>query len=372
MKNQRRLGVIVTALLFSILATACDGDLSENTPAFEKSELTTSSYRTRRHRQSVSTNTPSPSSGSTLTTPVSSNGTYFVDCQGGSDSNNGGSEATAFQSLTKASEIKFGPGTSLYLKRGCSWTNQSLIINGSGTSSASITIGTYGTDEAKPMIYPGGSASKTGEVGVRIAGSYISVDGISVVQRNDDLGTVNIGSCTQKIGWRVGFFLTAGASNVSVKNCEASNGTVGFHIDAGANGNYFENNKAYYNYVMSVADPGGNGNDSGAWAFLIHSNDNVFYNNTTYANYACSYDFGADGADYEIYEGSRNKIQNAWGHDLALVEVALGDSNVVENSTFLQIPNVADQFVNINPSATNTIIRNNNFQKVDYTPWGIY
>lgn len=71
--------------------------------------------------------------------------TYYVDCAAGSDGNSGTSTATAWRTLTKASSVVYGPGDQILLKRGCVFAGQSLVAQGSGSSSARITLADYGT-----------------------------------------------------------------------------------------------------------------------------------------------------------------------------------------------------------------------------------
>lgn len=74
---------------------------------------------------------------------------YYID-NNGSDSSDGLSPSKAWKTLSKVNSATFQPGDSVLFKRGDSWTG-SLIIKSSGTSSARITFGTYGSGE-KPRI----------------------------------------------------------------------------------------------------------------------------------------------------------------------------------------------------------------------------
>ena len=89
-----------------------------------------------------------------LLAPAASAGnTYYIDSTGGNDSNDGLSEGSAWKTLDKANGIALLPGDAILLKRGGTFGNQQLIINGSGSASAPITIGAYGSG-AKPVINP--------------------------------------------------------------------------------------------------------------------------------------------------------------------------------------------------------------------------
>ncbi|UKS26902.1 hypothetical protein LOZ80_36485 [Paenibacillus sp. HWE-109] len=79
---------------------------------------------------------------------------YYVDAVNGSDSNDGLSNATAWQSLSKVNSKVFMPGDRILLKAGGVWTGQ-LYPKGSGTAGNPITIDQYGTG-SKPLIQGGG------------------------------------------------------------------------------------------------------------------------------------------------------------------------------------------------------------------------
>lgn len=72
---------------------------------------------------------------------------YYVDADGGNDSNSGTSPEKAWKSLTKVSASTFGPNDQILLKSGCVWEGQQLWPKGSGASGAPIKIDKYGGDE---------------------------------------------------------------------------------------------------------------------------------------------------------------------------------------------------------------------------------
>ncbi len=85
--------------------------------------------------------------------------TYYVDSVAGSESNNGTSTSTPWQSIASTAKVNsttFLPGDSILFKRGSSWTGN-LIPKGSGTSTAPIVFDAYGTGAA-PIINGGGAA----------------------------------------------------------------------------------------------------------------------------------------------------------------------------------------------------------------------
>jgi len=77
--------------------------------------------------------------------------TYYVDSVAGYDNNNGTSQSTPWQNLTKVNTITFSPGDQILLKCGSVWNGQLLYPKGSGSSGSPIVINSYGTG-AKPLI----------------------------------------------------------------------------------------------------------------------------------------------------------------------------------------------------------------------------
>lgn len=76
---------------------------------------------------------------------------YFVDATNGSDSNNGISPETAWQTINKVNTSTFSAGDKIGLIANGKW-EEVLTIPSSGESNNPITFGAYGTG-AKPVIY---------------------------------------------------------------------------------------------------------------------------------------------------------------------------------------------------------------------------
>jgi hypothetical protein len=93
------------------------------------------------------------SSRCSATTPAA--GTYFIDATAGSDTNNGTSEATAWQTLAKLNATTFQPGNAICFKAGGAWTG-AFAARGSGSAAAPIVVDQYGTGN-KPRIAAGAS-----------------------------------------------------------------------------------------------------------------------------------------------------------------------------------------------------------------------
>lgn len=77
--------------------------------------------------------------------------TYYVDSDGGNDSNPGTSPEKAWSSLEKINATTFQPGDRILFQKGDVWNGQ-LSPKGSGTKEAPIVIGDYGNAEARPLI----------------------------------------------------------------------------------------------------------------------------------------------------------------------------------------------------------------------------
>lgn len=80
--------------------------------------------------------------------------TYYISTSG-SDSNSGTSSSSPWRSLAKVDATTFQPGDRILFQDGDTWTGQ-LWPKGSGTSTASITIGSYGSG-AEPAIAGAGT-----------------------------------------------------------------------------------------------------------------------------------------------------------------------------------------------------------------------
>ena len=86
--------------------------------------------------------------------------TYYIDSRLGSDSNAGTSSNSAFASLAKVNSLGLQPGDTVLFARGSSH-NGTLQVNASGTASAPIKYGAYGSG-ADPIIGGGGTGINVG------------------------------------------------------------------------------------------------------------------------------------------------------------------------------------------------------------------
>lgn len=95
--------------------------------------------------------------------------TYYVDSQGGNDSNDGTSEGKAFRTLGKVNALDLGPGDTVLLKKGSVFEDQALTFTkeDSGTAEAPIKISTYGAGD-RPKINTNGNGQWELNYGTRL------------------------------------------------------------------------------------------------------------------------------------------------------------------------------------------------------------
>ena len=79
---------------------------------------------------------------------------YYVSSSSGDDANDGLSPETAWKTLNRANRMQFVAGSELLLKRGDTWTGESLQPVGDGTKENPILICSYGEGEL-PVINAG-------------------------------------------------------------------------------------------------------------------------------------------------------------------------------------------------------------------------
>jgi hypothetical protein len=244
------------------------------------------------------------------TTGAAAATTYYAD-PAGSDANNGTSTATPWKTLKRASDAVLAPGDSLLLRRGATWM-EALVIAESGTASAPIRVGAYGTG-ASPIIHGGNAINTT----VRLTGSHLRVEDLTVTDAT-------------WAGIRVD-----GDFNVIERNA-ISRHVVGIQIQPGADGNKALRNTLTDNNKMSVATPCSvNCNDdSGAFGVVLQGNQNEIAYNTISGSIAPSPDYEYDGAAVEIYGGQYNSIHHNLTYDNETFTELGGGSIKATDNTF--------------------------------------
>ncbi|MEE1278905.1 MAG: hypothetical protein UHE86_07585, partial [Acutalibacteraceae bacterium] len=82
----------------------------------------------------------------------------YIDPVNGDDKNPGTSESKALKTLNKASQLTYGPGDKILIKRGTTSSRGNLTIIGSGSAGKPITVGAYGKGDNPIIKARGGSA----------------------------------------------------------------------------------------------------------------------------------------------------------------------------------------------------------------------
>lgn len=108
--------------------------------------------------------------------------TYYLDAQGGNDSNDGKSESTAWKSLSKISGMKLLPGDKVLLKRGCTFNEVFLINESQGSKKQQILISTYGNGDKPKIVAPGNSKHA---VQIRNC-EYITIENLDIKNHGTD------------------------------------------------------------------------------------------------------------------------------------------------------------------------------------------
>ena len=82
---------------------------------------------------------------------------YYISNSLGSDSNSGTNSSAPWKSLSKVTNTTFVPGDRIYLKRGDTWVNQRIVLNGSGTPGNLIRLEAYGNGDRPHIKGDGGN-----------------------------------------------------------------------------------------------------------------------------------------------------------------------------------------------------------------------
>ena len=231
--------------------------------------------------------------------------TYYVDCNGGSDGNEGTSPAAAWKTLAPVNAKQFAPGDSLLLIMGCTWTG-TLQPGGSGTNGNTITINEYGTASTMPHIEGGGAteavllsgqqywdinnlevsnqASSSGtRRGVRViatgVSNHIHLVGLNVHNVSGELGT----DATSKNTGGIGFESTGGAGasfdDILIQNCTINDtDDIGIYLDADSGTAPRSSNWAQAKWNNVVIE-GNQISDIGKNAVVVRSSDTPIIQN---------------------------------------------------------------------------------------------
>ncbi len=112
------------------------------------------------------------------------NGTFYIDAVNGNDLSTGTSEAQAWKTFATVNASLLLAGTKILLKKGSVW-NQRIEIRGAGTVDKWISIGSYGTDAAKPKI---SLTNHPNDIGLLIC----DLDKTSGTSRSQDISYIEV------------------------------------------------------------------------------------------------------------------------------------------------------------------------------------
>lgn len=210
---------------------------------------------------------------------------FYVD-PAGSNTNDGLSDTTPWQTLAKLNATAMYPGDQVLLKRGETWS-ENLTVSGSGTAALPIVYGAYGTGAA-PIINGGGSSGVLGvHRPVEVYGSWIVLDGLEARGSINDDFLINGPDCV-------------------VQNCIARWGAYG--VNQGNLGARVQILDSQMIAVNALIIGGGADDDSGAMGIVLHGDGaQVLHNSMTDCN-AISPDYGLDGSAIDVYNATNAVI----------------------------------------------------------------
>ena len=110
---------------------------------------------------------------------ISNGAIYYIDSVAGSDTNNGTSEATPWQSISKVNILTIQLGSKIYLKCGSVWNGQQLKFGGSGSAAYPIIVDQYGTG-AKPRLNGDGITTANQGVVYLYNQDYIEINNLEI------------------------------------------------------------------------------------------------------------------------------------------------------------------------------------------------
>jgi hypothetical protein len=276
-------------------------------------------------------------------TGIASATDYYVSTSG-SNSNNGTSASTPWQTLSKVQSVcnagTINPGDRILFKRGDSFTGTISIgsIWGnhakSGTAANPITFGAYGTGAKPVFLYPqGGSTNVTNRITMIVNGvDYYIFDNLNFTDLNTTNDKITPANCGMAL--YLGAEGEATTNHCTIQNVDISFCGMGivligdFNKVTGCNLTDFKN-------LKSTA---GGDDDYGANALtIIHGNDNEISNNYIAGAWSASLDYGWNGGACEIFNSChRNKLMYNTFYDCGgISEFGAYESNASANDNLI-------------------------------------
>jgi hypothetical protein len=219
--------------------------------------------------------------------------TFYVS-PSGSDSNNGLSQATAWQTIARVNKVTFQPGDSILFQGGATFNGNLLFTSSSsGTAAAPITVSSYGTGSATINAGKSYGLSATNTAG-------FDIDNLDFVGGS---GNTNYG-----ILFRDNLPGSTKLQHVYIDNVDVSGfGKSG--IDIGALGATDGYNDVNITHVQSH-------NNNGV-AVYVWGQTPAVSNSNVYIGYTKAYDNGSDGL--EIADTNGGTIERSAAHDNGLI-----------------------------------------------------
>lgn len=320
------------------------------------------------------TATPIPSPSASL--PPNS---YFVS-PSGSDSNPG-TLAAPWRTVQKAASNVPAGGTVL-LRTG---TYGPFTMTRSGTAAAPITFAAYpgerpvvdGQDAVKYTVKLSGVAHVR-IVGLTVEGGYaegqdgggIMVENSTRVELRDNLVQHN-----KSFGIR-----SQNSTYVTIAGNEMTRNAVGVRVNHAGQGTVVSDNLIHHNDRMMVNTPDIKGDDSGAQGVnVVRTTGHVlFTRNLVWGNRAPSYDYGWDGAAFEVYAASNWEFTDniSWDNRNILETGTDSARTPCANGKFTRNVSYADTTVDrtvgmVLRCASDTLIANNTFHGMQHFVFAI-
>jgi hypothetical protein len=206
--------------------------------------------------------------------------TYYVDATSGNDSDDGRTDANAWQTVAKVNAASLPAGCTVLFKKGETWREQ--LVPQSGTDGLPITYGAYGSGN-KPKFLGSVTRSATGEW--TDEGSNIWRTGDLTVTGSELLPNPSLD--TNADDWYAYFFTGGGAAGSSTRDTTTFDSTpASFRVDCTTNGSSTSAIQVYTapfsitsgtSYKMTFAA-------KSTSAFTLH-NINILKNSSPYTQY---------------------------------------------------------------------------------------
>lgn len=215
---------------------------------------------------------------------------YYVDPS--STGTNAGTLSNPWKSLSDISWTNIVAGDAILFKRGQKFQG-TLTIGKSGTASARITLGAYGSG-ANPLFWgTGATISQVFNVNNR---NYITFQDLTISDTTISVSDRTVQSKIQR-GW------SGGGSYMLIKRCVIDRVGVGVYWTGQYN---VADSCDIGNLRMVVNTNDGGDNDYGANPFVISNSNNSVTSNYMHDCWAQSFDYGVDGGAIDIYADNGN------------------------------------------------------------------